>query len=196
MTGNKKMLVEIPPELVHVKLRWVKVGVLSFLVPQGIVRLDIEKGCSGTHGWQVRPPVHRGGRSKFFRDVGERCVAGPIASLRRAVAYLAENPPGPHVRRYPNARPSVTTGIRGVRLVIQAKKHRKAREVYIEATGVEKGKSGKRFYCGTDDTVTHERLCQAIEKAVAFRESARQLLLERRARDMNAAIGRAQSGQV
>lgn len=188
MSKSTQPLVEIPAEIAHLRTRTSKVNGLTFKVPQGIVRLDIEKGYAGTHGWQVRPPKYSGGASKFFRDVGELRHVGPTESLRMAIDYLAKNPPAPHVRRYPNAKPSNSTGIPGVRLVLMKKKYRNLLEVYIEASNIEKGKSSRRFYCGTENTTTQERVEVAIEKALQFREEARIGLLNHRQKIINSTV--------
>ena len=181
--------VSIPLELSYLKTRRVVAKGIEFIVPQGIVRIDQDSKISGTHGWQVRRPKHCAGPSKFFSDTVRRVDQGPAASLKRALDYLVKNPPPAHVREYPQStRAGIPTGVPGVRVVLSLRKTRNIAEVLVEASSLEKGKAGRRFYCGTMGTITEERLRVGIEKAIKARQQMQRSLLARRKREIGEAL--------
>lgn len=197
--------VKIPEEISHLKTRQAIARGKIFQVPQGIVRIDIfEKGW-GTHGWQVRPPkYHEDQRTKLFSDRVDFSDKGPAHSLRRALAYMAQNPPTPHVRQYPGksevtAQPeklstgatSIASGFHGIRLVLKHRKNRSFQEIYVEASNIEKGKASKRFYCGTLETATEDRVAAALSKALEARQRMKTELLQIRQAQANKSLERA-----
>lgn len=186
--------VKIPEEISYLKTRQTTALGKVFTVPRGIVRIDIDEQGWGTHGWQVRPPKYQENqKSKFFSDRVDLSDKGPADSLRRALLYMAQNPPTPHVRQYPNNTSkncgnSVSTGFHGIRLVLRKHKNRNFQEVFVEASNIEKSKASKRFYCGTLNTATEERVAAALCRAVEFREQMKNDLLARRKAQANQAL--------
>lgn len=186
--------VNIPEEISHLKTRQTTARGKVFTVPQGIVRIDIDEQGWGTHGWQVRPPKYQENqKSKFFSDRVDLSDKGPADSLRRALVYMVQHPPRPHVRQYPNNTSkdcgnSVSTGLHGIRLILKKQKNRNIQEVYVEASNIEKSKASKRFYCGTLNTATEERVAVALTRAIEVREQMKNDLLARRKAQANQAL--------
>lgn len=143
------------------------------LVPRHIVRIDTKN----THGWQVR---YRG-VTKFFSDGIPRAVSAALASLEAAKRFLHGVYDGPHIARITTetSRKAIRTGIPGVRLVGTLRPNRRVMEFYAEATPFRSDDAAKRFYIGTERTLTAERLDEAIEKASKVRERMRQEHLTR-----------------
>lgn len=188
---NKVIDVSIPVELSYVKTREVLARNQHFTVPQGIVRIDIEKGKRGTRGWQVRPQKFIERPSKFFSDSLDGHDYGPADSLFRALEYLRRNPPGVQVRKYPNNRAAMPTGFHGIRVCVKQRRDRKFKEVYVEASNIERGKASRRFYCGTDVTTNEDRVAAGIEKALKARLLMEHQLLERREHEVKEALHKA-----
>lgn len=188
---NKVTEVSIPVELSYVKTRRVLARGQAFTVPQGIVRIDIQKGRVGTRGWQFRPQKFIDKPSKFFSDSLEEHDYGAADSLFRALDYMRQNPPSVQVRKYPNNRASIPTGFHGIRVCVKQRRDRKFKEVYVEASNIEKGKASRRFYCGTDTTTNADRVAAGIEKAMKARLIMEQQLLERREREVKEALHKA-----
>lgn len=136
-------------------------------VPRHIVRIDIdEPGYAGTHGWQVRYPS--GGRSTFFSD-GK---ANPKTRLRDAINYLASIWQGqtPRLHSKELSRKKVKTGMAGVALNFSLRANRRVREIYVVVTPTQRGSKPRKFYVGTTNTVTKERLAAAFAKAAKLRQ--------------------------
>lgn len=139
-------------------------------VPRHIVRIDIDDGGAGTHGWQVRFRKP----SRFFSDSyldsrGRRRLGSPKASLARATEYLRTiyrpKPRKPRPEHRDKAHP---TGMAGVRVAWNRRPGRKFAECIVRADRVD-GKPLATFYVGTENTVTKYRLAQAIKNARARR---------------------------
>jgi hypothetical protein len=146
-------------------------GYGRILVVQHVVRCDSYSNGSHTHGWQVR----YGPRPwRFFSDHGESARL----SLHHAMEHLASIYAGPKLglKTAEMARKREPTGHVGVRVVL-APKHadKNVIQTYVEAQHPRTSNRPKRWYCGTQNTVTHERIAAGIAKAAAWRaaETAR-----------------------
>ncbi|MES2207269.1 MAG: hypothetical protein V4525_10820 [Pseudomonadota bacterium] len=158
------MKIAFPEKLEKLKVREVQVegsGVLN--VPTHVTRIDIEK--TNTHGWQVRFEKP----STFFSDTA---YGGAVESLQEAISFLASIYYPKLVKRptVENKNKKIPLGIRGVRLVKMKKKNRNTEELYAEAIPMRRGMSAKRFYIGTSNTATPERMEEAISKAKKCRQ--------------------------
>ena len=120
-----------------------------------------------THGWQVqyRKPW------KFFSDT-RSLTHTPASALEDAIQYLASlwNGPPSRLRAAENATKKGGTGVAGVRIVIEEKRNRNAKQIYVEAYSPWHGQSSRRFYVGTENTVSDDRLMAALEKAILHRD--------------------------
>ena len=148
-----------------------------FDVPRYIVRLDHtnEHGHLKSAGWQVRYERP----SKYFSDSdacpgseGRMKRGSPKESLQRARAYLAtiyrgERPP---LRIGDKANKKHRTGVAGMRYVRKRHHQRNLWEYYVEVSHMPGIRSSpRRFYIGTENTFTQERLEIAWQRAYAFR---------------------------
>lgn len=141
-----------------------------FVIPMHIVRIDIDSfGRAGTHGWQVR---YRG-RSKFFSDrsYGQRRLGSPRMALDAATQYLISIYRGPSLgfmtkQREFKADKSLGAGLR---IASKISRRKKVREFFVEASALSEKFGPKRFYFGTENTVTEEKKLVAVEKANAYR---------------------------
>lgn len=141
-------------------------------VPRFIVRVDVdEPGKAGTHGWQVRYNKP----SRFFSDWVTKVRFTPKESLLAASEYLATIYAGPRNRCRSNPLASKTNPIQDAGLRLVEKSTRKwFSELYIEVTSPARGKSRKRVYVGTRNslglgTFTEEKLAAALERARQIR---------------------------
>lgn len=154
--------------------RWVGVPLHGpALVPRNIYRIDSatrqrkKNGkwtTGGWHGWQVRwsaGPGHPSSKkvTKFFSDSRH---GGVLPALDAAAAHLESC--------YAGKRSQCRTDA-GIRVVHILNK-RDFEEVYVEASHPEYGRSPRRFYVGTANTATEERLQMQIQKARIYREDA------------------------
>lgn len=168
---NKQLPADFPMRIVHVP-GWVR----AFRTPRHIVRVDVnELGKAGTHGWQVRLKKP----SKFFSDChyGNSKRGNPKASLEAAIDYLSSIYQGPRVlvRTEPTSRKKNPLLGSGVREAWKQSKKKAVRELYIEASPPCHSRSPKRFYVGTENTISPERYLKALAKA---REARAQLVQE------------------
>lgn len=141
----------------------------KLMVPRHIVRIDSEDlESTGTHGWQVRYQKP----SKFFSDTIGDIRRLPEESLREAITYLAGIYRGPksQIKVDPAARKVNEIQEVGIRLVRRAKKSRSVAEIYVEASNPEHGKASKRFYVGTENTVTPEKVEAKLIEARTYRK--------------------------
>lgn len=142
----------------------------TFKVPQYIIRVDIDDpGKAGTHGWQVRYAKP----STFFGDhVTRKGLRSPKESLAEAKRHLASVYRGPpnRIRNTPTKRKTSPIAEAGIRLVTRQPKGKNFTETYVEATPPTKGMRTKKFYVGTSNTATEERLTAAIAKARVARK--------------------------
>lgn len=155
-----------------------KAWAVPLKVPRYIVRIDSEhpNGYLRNAGWQVRyrrpfryfadsglPPGKRTGRR-----------GSPRESLARATAYLETIYAGEHskLHRAEFARKKDKLGVPGIRAVIQKKARRNVRHYYLEVVRLPPVlRVPRRFYVGTDNTLTYERYAEIWRKAVAFRRA-------------------------
>ncbi|MEJ8859557.1 hypothetical protein WKW79_33700 [Variovorax robiniae] len=134
-------------------------------VPRHIKRLDT---ASSTHGWQV----HYKGHTKYFADSGRSNPRGtPRSALGRASRYLAEIYSGRPSMLHPSEhinkiRP---TGVPGVRVIHRLERKGAMRVTYVEVYDPQKQLHVRRFYVGTDRTVTPQRLADKLKVAKAYR---------------------------
>lgn len=144
--------------------------VAKFKAPRHVVRIDVnEPGKAGTHGWQVR----YGPRPwRFFGDSRGANLRSPHQSLAEARRHLTEIYDGPQ----PRVRTTVTRRKRnppdepGIRLVEKPRRGGGMVEVYVEAVPPSRAFSPRRFYVGTKNTLTPERMELAKAKARLARE--------------------------
>lgn len=144
-----------------------------------ITRLDIEPKPGSkrqTHGWQVRYQK----KTKYFGDNN----GSPRDSLDKAEAYLKSIYQGytPMLRGMEGPHKRLKLDIPGVRVTTLKKSaHRLANgekrtsgvlQVYVEANHPFKGIKSQRFYVGTTETCTDEKMEQCMQKAIAFRKAA------------------------
>jgi hypothetical protein len=143
---------------------------ITFKVPRYVIRVDVDDpGKAGTHGWQVRYDKP----SKFFSDpTKRRGIRSPKDSLGEATDYLVSIYRGPRskIRDTPTKRKASPIAEAGIRLVIKQHKGKASKETYVEAVPPTRGASSKRFYVGTENTTTPERLVAAIKKARVARQ--------------------------
>ncbi len=138
----------------------------SYRVPRYISRVDIdEQGLAGTHGWQVRYDREH---SKFFSDSTHGKRHTPRASLDGAIEYLAGIYRGPRsrLRRTPTCRK--TPGLiqdHGIRMVEMIVRKDKVPQYYVEVMAPTRRFNPKRYYVGTVNTITPERIERALVKA-------------------------------
>lgn len=146
----------------------------TFRVPRHIVRIDIDDpGKAGTHGWQVR--YRRPWR--FFGDTVNRTRRSPAAALAEAIDFLVGIYEGPRnlLRNTPTRRKQNPIQEAGLRLVVRRKATRNMTEYYVEAVPPARSRNPRRFYVGTERTLTAERLEAAMEKA---RQARREMVDE------------------
>lgn len=142
----------------------------KLMVPRHIVRVDCgDVETTGTHGWQVRYQKP----SKFFSDVSGGIRRHPKESLAEATSYLAGIYRGTtsQIKKYPAKRKTNEIQEVGLRLIKRLNKRRKITEIYIEVSNLVKGKSSKRFYVGTENTATQDRISAKLIIARAYREA-------------------------
>jgi hypothetical protein len=157
---------KVPAELSTLRVRTIEVrGHGPFQVCSHIVRIDIdEPGRAGTHGWQVR----YAGTSRLFSDAKASKPRSPAASLKEAVEYLSERYSGPKLiqmrRRSSSELPS------GISVARIRQRDRPEKIVYVVASSPVSGISPRRFYVGTESTVTENRIQLVIGVAAAYRE--------------------------
>ncbi len=152
----------LPPNIEHLKLRPCHVpGHGDCLVPAHIVRIDTARN---THGWQLRfnKPW------KFIRDVDNN----PFNTLLIAVAMLASQykPRAMKIKTRENKNKKIPTGVRGVSIQKVKKKNRNVSELYVVAHSVKHGGKATKVYVGTENTVTGERLTEAVNAATKKRK--------------------------
>lgn len=126
-----------------------------YRVPEHVSRVDSGRGGKGWHGWQVRWPGH----SKWFSDARHGSCR---AAFREAVAYAAQ--------AFPGKRSQIKTD-KGVHVVSIAKRGRNALQIYVVASHPQYGRSARRIYVGTSNTVTDARIRRAMAEAVRIRKS-------------------------
>lgn len=136
-------------------------------VPRYIVRIDIDDGGAGTHGWQVR--YARPWR--LISDTQRGKPRSPKTSLRDAKEYLATIFTGvkPRHRTIEDSRKRERTGMPGVRIVRRVHRGRNVAEVLIRVDAPQRSGGRKTIYVGTDNTVTKKRLAEAIRQAKEIR---------------------------
>lgn len=133
-------------------------------------RVDIdEPGYAGTHGWQVR---YRG-LNAFFSDSRFGRKGSPVLALAAAKDYLAGVYQGPNarIRNKPAASKKNQELEAGIREMRTKKPNRNVAEVYIEALSPRHGVSPRRFYVGTEGTVTPLRYSLALAQARLARQA-------------------------
>lgn len=144
---------------------WAKV----FLVPRHIVRIDIdEPGKVGTHGWQVRYRK----QTKLFSDAKGYIRKNLSESLLDATNHLASIYKGRKSQTKTESPVRKENEIKevGIRLIRRKHSSKNFEETYIEVSAIEKGKAPKRFYVGTSNTVTPERISEKLIEAKAHRK--------------------------
>jgi len=136
------------------RCRTVSCGAGDFTVPKHVVRLESDRLA----GWQVR-----WGTSRYFAD---GLHGGPEGSLTAAIRHLRKvwKPTAKKTQRGQSAT-SKTPGVRMYR-------DNKRGVIYIEASHPNRGRP-KRFYAGTDNTVTPAR----IRAATRLAKQARAMML-------------------
>jgi len=129
------------------------------------VRIDVDDpGKAGTHGWQVR----FGPRPwKLFSDAKAGKRRTPRVSLKEAVQYLTGiyTGPPPLVRSTPTPRKRNPIQEAGLRLVERTRKGRNVVEIWVEAVSPTREIAPRRYYAGTQNSVTPEKMELAIENA-------------------------------
>lgn len=166
--GSNKALVNLPKNHPY-RMVTVKPWAVAFKVPTHIVRIDIDKhGEAGTHGWQVRYRK----KTKLFSDSNRKTRKQLIESLQDAVEYLDSIYKGRSVqlKTKPAARKNNEIMDVGIRLVKRVKKSKNITEISIEVGAIKRADSPKRFYVGTENTITPEKLQSKLVEARAHRE--------------------------
>lgn len=154
-----------PPELHDLKRRIVEVPEWgSYEVCEYVARVDIDRGRVGTHGWQIRYQ----GQSQYFSDSLRDQPGTPRSSLDKALAGLAAiyQGPQPTVVSRGNTKSGMPAGLR---LLQKRAPGKEVDEFHVEAIHPVRAKESRRFYCGTENTITEERFDKACEEALACR---------------------------
>jgi len=121
------------------------------IINTNVSRVD----CKKAKGWQVRWPGH----SKFFSD---RRYGSEIKSLYAANTYRDENFPG----RKGQADPD-----KGVVVQVWVPEGRKTAVMEVVAYHPQRGRSPRRWYVGTKNTATKEKLDSLVGAAHTWRRS-------------------------
>jgi len=130
-----------------------------FEVPRYVSRVDSFKrvrgsrAVTGWHGWQVR----WSGFNKFFSDAQH---GGCEAALRASSRYVEQYFPG---------KRSQCDLAAGVRLVERKKSSQQVTEFFVEVSHPLRGKSARRLYVGTVNTVTPSRIRQKMAEGKRLR---------------------------
>lgn len=140
----------------------------AFLVPSHVVRLDDRY----THGWQLRY-----GESKFFAD-GSNDGTGAAESLRLASEEL-----GKRIARLPAAtglrtdvmsrkKSDLPLGISGPIPRLRPGRMTPYYSFQVSVPIVAGRSSNRSVYIGTENTMTPERIEEALARAIALRDSS------------------------
>ncbi|GAB6141569.1 hypothetical protein JCM14076_22980 [Methylosoma difficile] len=143
---------------------------MEFDVPRHIVRIDII-GPKTTHGWQVR----YGKPWKFFSDRSSNGT-GAQQALNNAITELNHRidtlpaPTGIRQQISTNKSSNLPSGISGP--FQRLRKGRNTPSHYLQVTlPIHGGKSkNTQVYIGSDNTLTEERIQQAVLKSVELRK--------------------------
>ncbi|MBN9462264.1 MAG: hypothetical protein J0H00_13710 [Burkholderiales bacterium] len=129
------------------------------------MRIDIDDGGAGTHGWQVRFRKP----SRFFSDsyvdaAGRRRLGSPKASLARATEYLLSIYK-PRPRRLPREHrdKQQCTGMAGVRVVWRRHRNRRNAECVVRVDRPD-GRPLRVLYVGTETTYSEARLHRMLRE--------------------------------
>lgn len=138
--------------------------------PMYITRVDTHN----THGWQLRIVRNEGIYRRFFSDEGN-----PEAALQRATEHLVKQLPRFTPRAQLNRvltntgrRRGLDIGMSGVWAQWKHCAHTQKYELYVICGAViQRGETGKqyKFYAGTEDNLTLERVHQALRRAAGLR---------------------------